>query len=131
MDKLSLGSTSHPVTVTTRIIIFFVGDSHKLKPSFGKFATITGWGVDPNYNHQHGFFRLFDLHFNGILKITRSTTVSFTCAALASLYKDRTRPPKAALGSEADSVMGWMFHLRISTFYISDRKTGEVIGRCW
>ena len=34
----------HPVTVTTRIITFLVGNPYK--PSF---ATVTGWGVDPKY----------------------------------------------------------------------------------
>ena len=38
-----LRSTPHPVTVTTRIITFLVGNPYK--PSF---ATVTGWGVDPN-----------------------------------------------------------------------------------
>ena len=37
-----LRSTPHPVTVTTRIITFLVGNPYK--PSF---ATVTGWGVDP------------------------------------------------------------------------------------
>ncbi len=37
-------STPHPVTVTTRIITFLVGNPYK--PSF---ATVTGWGVDPRY----------------------------------------------------------------------------------
>ena len=39
-----LRSTPHPVTVTTRIITFLVGNPYK--PSF---ATVTGWGVDPRY----------------------------------------------------------------------------------
>ena len=37
-------STPHPVTVTTRIITFLVGNPYK--PSF---ATVTGWGVDPRF----------------------------------------------------------------------------------
>ena len=37
-------STPHPITVTTRIITFLVGNPYK--PSF---ATVTGWGVDPMY----------------------------------------------------------------------------------
>ena len=37
-------STPHPVTVTTRIITYLVGNPYK--PSF---ATVTGWGVDPMY----------------------------------------------------------------------------------
>ena len=37
-------STPHPVTVTTRIITFLVGN-----PSKPSFATVTGWGVDPMY----------------------------------------------------------------------------------
>ncbi len=40
----SLRSTPHPVTVTTRIIAFLVGNPYK--PSF---ATVTGWGVDPSH----------------------------------------------------------------------------------
>ena len=39
-----LRSTPHPVTVTTRIITFLVGNPYK--PSF---ATVTGWGVDPRF----------------------------------------------------------------------------------
>ena len=41
-SNVYLRSTPHPVTVTTRIITFFVGNPYK--PSF---ATVTGWGVDP------------------------------------------------------------------------------------
>ena len=41
---LYLRSTPHPVTVTTRIITFLVGNPYK--PSF---ATVTGWGVDPTF----------------------------------------------------------------------------------
>ncbi len=37
-------STPHPVTVTTRIITFLVGNPYKLS-----FATVTGWGVDPRH----------------------------------------------------------------------------------
>ena len=37
-------STPRPVTVTTGIITFLVGNPYK--PSF---ATVTGWGVDPSY----------------------------------------------------------------------------------
>ena len=46
-DKVigSLGSTPHPVTVTTRIVTFLVGNPYK--PSF---VTVTGWGVDPKYS---------------------------------------------------------------------------------
>ena len=39
-----LRSTPHPVTVTTRIVTFLVGNPYK--PSF---ATVTGWGVDPRF----------------------------------------------------------------------------------
>ena len=42
--EIYLRSTPHPVTVTTRIITFLVGNPYK--PSF---ATVTGWGVDPRY----------------------------------------------------------------------------------
>ena len=38
---LYLGTTPHPVTVTTRIITFLIGNPYK--PSF---VTVTGWGVD-------------------------------------------------------------------------------------
>ncbi len=37
-------STPHPVTVTTRIITFLVGNPYK-----PLFVTVTGWGVDPRY----------------------------------------------------------------------------------
>ena len=37
-------STPRPVTVTTRIITYLVGNPYK--PSF---ATVTGWGVDPTH----------------------------------------------------------------------------------
>ena len=39
-----LGTTPHPVTVTTRIMQFLVGNPYK--PSF---VTVTGWGVDRRY----------------------------------------------------------------------------------
>ena len=39
--KSLLGTTPHPVTVTTRIITFLIGNPYK--PSF---VTVTGWGVD-------------------------------------------------------------------------------------
>ena len=41
---LSIRSTPRPVTVTTRIITFLVGNPYK-----ASFAIVTGWGVDPNY----------------------------------------------------------------------------------
>ena len=46
-STVSVRSTPHPVTVTTRIITFLVGNPYK--PSF---ATVTGWGVDPKYQPQ-------------------------------------------------------------------------------
>ncbi len=39
-----VGTTPHPVTVTTRISPFLVGNPYK--PSF---VTVTGWGVDRNH----------------------------------------------------------------------------------
>ncbi len=42
--QLYIRSTPHPVTVTTRIITFLVGNPYK--PSF---ATVTGRGDNPNY----------------------------------------------------------------------------------
>ena len=50
-------STPHPVTVTTRIITFLVGNPYK--PSF---ATVTGWGVDLSYIH-HVFLLVFFFPF--------------------------------------------------------------------
>ena len=41
---ISVRSTPHPLTVTTRIITFLVGNPYKTS-----FATVTGWGVDPIY----------------------------------------------------------------------------------
>ena len=43
-SMVCLRSTPHPVTVTTRIIAFLVGNPYK--PSF---ATVTGWGVHRRY----------------------------------------------------------------------------------
>ena len=48
ISSKSIRSTPHPVTVTTRIIAFLVGNPYK--PSF---ATVTGWGVDPTNRHQN------------------------------------------------------------------------------
>ena len=42
--SIYLGTTPHPVTVTTRIITFLIGNPYK--PSF---VTVTGWGVDLKY----------------------------------------------------------------------------------
>ena len=42
--SVCIGTTPHPVTVTTRIIPFLVGNP--CKPSF---LTVTGWGVDLKY----------------------------------------------------------------------------------
>ena len=42
--SIYLRSTPHPVTVTTRIITFLVGNPHK-----PLFVTVTGWGLDPKY----------------------------------------------------------------------------------
>ena len=44
MDELYIGLYPLPVTVTTRIITFLVGDPYK--PSF---ATVTGRGDNPSY----------------------------------------------------------------------------------
>ena len=56
--NISLRSTPHPLTLTTRIVTFLVGNPYK--PSF---ATVTGWGVDPTYpllfvTFESMFFRL-------------------------------------------------------------------------
>ena len=51
-------STPHPVTVTTRIITYLVGNPYK--PSF---ATVTGWGVDPRY----GVYSMLNLHYGGLM----------------------------------------------------------------
>ncbi len=53
--RLYIRSTPHPVTVTTRIITFLVGNPYK--PSF---VTVTGWGGTPNlyiyiYNQKMAF----------------------------------------------------------------------------
>ena len=54
-----LGSTPHPVTVTTRIITCLIGNPYK--PSF---VTVTGWGVDPGrpkvYLYLVGGFNPFE-----------------------------------------------------------------------
>ena len=50
-NTVYIRSTPHPVTVTTRIIAFLVGNPYK--PSF---ATVTGWGVDPMYIYIYIFW---------------------------------------------------------------------------
>ena len=52
-EWLYIRSTPHPVTVTTKIITYLVGNPYK--PSF---ATVTGWGVDPSYT----VIKLYTLH---------------------------------------------------------------------
>ena len=42
--EVGVRSTPHPLTVTTRIITFLVGNPYK-----PLFATVTGWGVDPKW----------------------------------------------------------------------------------
>ena len=42
---VSLGTTPHPVTVTTSTIPFLVGNPYK-----HSFVTVTGWGVDQRYH---------------------------------------------------------------------------------
>ena len=59
-------STPHPVTVTTRIITFLVGNPYK--PSF---ATVTGWGVDPIFTV---FTRKNGGDIDGDLLVCRSVT---------------------------------------------------------
>ena len=49
LTEVLVGSTPHPVTVTTRIIPFLIGNPYK--PSF---VTVTGWGVDQKYWSHHG-----------------------------------------------------------------------------
>ena len=50
-----IGTTPHPVTVTTRIIPFLVGNPYK--PSF---VTVTGWGVDRKYTYVYCTFKLLN-----------------------------------------------------------------------
>ena len=50
MFKQSVGLSPLPVTVTTRIITFLVGDPYK--PSF---ATVTGRGDNPNNQGLHDY----------------------------------------------------------------------------
>ncbi len=45
--RVYLGTTPHPVTVTTRIITFLIGNPYK--PSF---ATVTGKGDNPMYTQE-------------------------------------------------------------------------------
>ncbi len=61
-SALLVRSTPHPVTVTTRIITYLVGNPYK--PSF---ATVTGWGVVPIYQYHkpgHGFISIKQLCLN-------------------------------------------------------------------
>ena len=59
-------STPHPVTVTTRIITFLVGNPYK--PSF---ATVTGWGVDPRF----GFVFVVDFCYGSYRITIKLTTI--------------------------------------------------------
>ena len=62
--SLYSGTTPHPVTVTTRIISFLVGNPYK--PSF---VTVTGWGVDrtevilPTQNNANHLKLPYHVHF--------------------------------------------------------------------
>ena len=53
------GTTPHPVTVTTRIIPFLVGNPYK--PSF---LTVTGWGGRPNIYLAFGKIYRVTVHLN-------------------------------------------------------------------
>ena len=50
INNIWFGTTPHPVTVTTRIITFLIGNPYK--PSF---VIVTGWGVDLTYGSFEGF----------------------------------------------------------------------------
>ncbi len=52
--NIFLRSTPHPVTVTTRIITFWVGNPYK--PSF---VTVTEWGVDPTSSILKMLMRIY------------------------------------------------------------------------
>ena len=63
-SMVCLRSTPHPVTVTTRIIAFLVGNPYK--PSF---ATVTGWGVHRRYVRKRTGWELVEW-FAFALKMT-------------------------------------------------------------
>ena len=82
-------STPHPVTVTTRIITFLVGNPYK--PSF---ATVTGWGVDPRdmlvpkrvmVSKQHLFF--FDCGLSSAVFTARLMNPNFCYAAWVAVAR--------------------------------------------
>ena len=63
--SISFGTTPDPVTVTTRIIPFLVGNPYK--PSFVTVTDVTGWGVDQRYLLSlmiHQSFSHFLINFN-------------------------------------------------------------------
>ena len=60
--NLYFGTTPHPVTVTTKIIPFLVGNRYQ--PSF---VTVTGWGVDQTYTFPPKVNGLIPKHFVGTL----------------------------------------------------------------
>ncbi len=76
--RISFGTTPHPVTVTTRIIPFLIGNPYK--PSF---VTVTGWGVDQRY--RIGWDVIFPLGCQsssrhvGISKDSFSRTTTYSC----------------------------------------------------
>ena len=91
-------STPHPVTVTTRIITYLVGNPYK--PSF---ATVTGWGVDPRYELWKNYHSnlLFDFFCDTIL-VYISPPFIFLQAPSTSL--GRLKTPMALLRHATSEV---------------------------
>ena len=101
-----LGTTPHPVTVTTRIITFLIGNPYK--PSF---VTVTGWGVDRIGTFV--FFLLIELHLQfirGRKDIDRSTFWSFSSSPTAALL---TLFPLGGDGFHA--IEGWFHGIEFCT----------------
>ena len=88
-------STPHPVTVTTRIITFLVGNPYK--PSF---ATVTGWGVDPMYAIQKlgGWFQSLFLFVSNLGEMIHFDYIIFCTWVVQpptlEIYTTTPPPPK-------------------------------------
>ena len=105
---VSIGTTPHPVTVTTRMIPFLVGNPYK--PSF---VTVTGWGVDLRYLcyisggvNFRGFFR------PRFWRLRTFLTMKTICARTAPVAMSMLLPWAVSgfwtkTGSKVNSVLFW------------------------
>ena len=99
---ISFGYGPFPVTVTTRIIPFLVGNPNK-----PFFATVTGKGPRPTYHHVQGYWRI---QFDGKVWLSILTLAS---KKFQSSSSDILRPSEKNLSSKRwmllwkDGVLWW------------------------